>query len=269
MMQDMTADASWTGSMPEVYDRALGPSLFQPFAQHVAAMAAELSPRRVLEIAAGSGIGTAALVRALPDAEITATDLNPGMVTWAAAKVPEATWQVEDAQQLSLPDGSFDLVTCLFGAMFFPDKPRAFAEAARVLTTDGHLLYAIWDVVAGSPFTLAMVESLNAVLPEDPPTFIVRVPHGYTDPDQIARDLTAGGLAPTSLERVVLQGSAPDARTLAEGFCLGSPLQFELEKRGSLPELMQRLGEAMVARLGDGPLVADLTAWVVQAERVR
>lgn len=269
MMQHMTADASWTGNMPEVYDRALGPSLFQPFAEHVAALAAELAPRRVLEIAAGSGIGTAELVRALPDAEITATDLNPGMVSWAAAKIPGVTWQVEDAQQLSLPDASFDLVTCLFGVMFFPDKPRAFAEAARVLAADGQLLCTIWDVVTGSPLTLAMVECLAEVLPEDPPSFIVRVPHGYTDPDQISRDLTAGGLVPSALERVVLQGPFPDARTLSEGFCLGSPLRFELEQRGSLPELMQRLGDAMIARLGEEPLVGDLTAWVVQAGPAR
>ncbi len=39
---------------------------------------------RVLELAAGTGIVTAGLVEALPDAEITATDLNPPMVRYGS-----------------------------------------------------------------------------------------------------------------------------------------------------------------------------------------
>jgi ubiquinone/menaquinone biosynthesis C-methylase UbiE len=38
-------------------------------------------------------------------------------------------WQQADALQLPFDDGRFELVVCQFGAMFFPDKPRAFAEA--------------------------------------------------------------------------------------------------------------------------------------------
>ena len=36
-----------------------------------------------------------------------------------------------DALALPVEDGSFDVVACQFGAMFFPDKARAFAEARR------------------------------------------------------------------------------------------------------------------------------------------
>ena len=84
--------------MPDVYDSALGPALFQPFAGHLAAMAAELSPQRVLELAAGTGIATVELVRTLPHADITATDLNPAMVSWAADRINGATWLQADAQ---------------------------------------------------------------------------------------------------------------------------------------------------------------------------
>jgi ubiquinone/menaquinone biosynthesis C-methylase UbiE len=95
--------------MPEIYDRCLGPALFAPFAAHLATMAAELSPQRVLELAAGTGIATTELVRALPAADITATDLNPAMVSWAADRISGATWLPADAQFLDFPDGSFDL----------------------------------------------------------------------------------------------------------------------------------------------------------------
>jgi SAM-dependent methyltransferase len=251
--------------MPEIYDRALGPALFQPFARELAKTVAALSPRRVLELAAGTGIGTAELVRALPGADIVATDLNQAMVTWAEERVPGATWAVADAQQLDFEDNSFDVVFSQFGVMFFPDKPAAFAEAGRVLADGGSLVFAVWDVVSVSPFPQAMVESLAAVFPDDPPTFIVRIPHGYSDPTQIRSDLVAGGMTPISVDRLVLTGTAPSARTLAEGFGLGSPLRFALQERGPLEDLVDRLADEMTARLGEGPLEGESAAWVVTA----
>jgi SAM-dependent methyltransferase len=263
----MSTDASWVGTMPEVYDRDLGPALFEPFAGHLAARAAALSPQRVLELAAGTGIATAELVRTLPAANITATDLNPAMVSWAADRISGATWLQADAQHLDLPDASFDVVVCQFGVMFFPDKQAAFAEAARVLVPGGTMLFTVWDAVEASHFPAAMVESLATVLPEDPPSFIVRVPHGYADPDQIRSDLQAGGLRPASIDRLVLRGRARSARVVAEGFCLGTPLRFALQERGSLDGLTQALADEMTARLGRGPVESDLAAFVVSARQ--
>jgi hypothetical protein len=42
--------------MPEAYDRWLAPAVFRPFAVEIAQRAARLTPRRVLEIAAGTGV---------------------------------------------------------------------------------------------------------------------------------------------------------------------------------------------------------------------
>jgi SAM-dependent methyltransferase len=260
----MTTDARWVGSMPEVYDRALGPALFAPYAQHLAVLIAQHAPIRVLELAAGTGIATAALVRALPQASITATDLNEAMVAWAAQRVPGATWRQADAQALDLPDASFDAVVCQFGVMFFPDKPAAFSEAARVLAPGGRLVLAVWDTVDTSDFPAALVQSLDAVLP-DPPSFVVRIPHGYADPTQIETDLRTGGLRVESLDRVVLRGRAASARDVAEGFCLGTPLRFALEERGDLAELTRAVGDDLTERLGPGPLEGDLAAFVVTA----
>jgi SAM-dependent methyltransferase len=261
----MSTDARWVATMPEVYDDCLGPALFAPFAGRVAAAAAALAPRRVLELAAGTGILTAELVRALPAAHITATDLNSAMVSWAANRVAGPVWLPADAQHLDLPDAGFDLVVCQFGVMFFPDKPAAFAEAARVLAPGGTLLFTVWDAVETSDFPAAMMQSLAAVLEVDPPDFIVRIPHGYHDPDQLAADLRAGGLVPDRIDRIVPRGRSASARTIARGFCLGTPLRFALQERGSLEELTTALEDEMVARLGAGPVDSALAAFVVTA----
>jgi SAM-dependent methyltransferase len=253
--------------MPEIYDRCLGPALFTPYALETAARAAAQGASRVLELAAGTGIVTAELVRALPSASITGTDLNPAMVAWAASRISGPAWSVADAQQLNFADASFDLVVCQFGAMFFPDKPAAFAEAARVLAPGGSLLLVVWDVVAASHFPSVLMSSLAAVLPIDPPDFVVRVPHGYTDVGQIRADLVAGGLTVEAIERLVLRGRADSARQVAEGFCGGTPLRFALQQRGSLAALTEQIAADMTRRLGTGPVESDLAAYVISASR--
>jgi ubiquinone/menaquinone biosynthesis C-methylase UbiE len=75
-----SADTEFAGSIPAAYDRYMVPMLFEPYAQDLARRAAALGPGRILEIAAGTGVVTRALVAALPDAGIVATDLNQPML---------------------------------------------------------------------------------------------------------------------------------------------------------------------------------------------
>lgn len=54
------------------YGRHLVPAVFRPFAEDLAARAAALRPRRILELAAGTGVLTSSLLAAAPSAEVTA-----------------------------------------------------------------------------------------------------------------------------------------------------------------------------------------------------
>jgi SAM-dependent methyltransferase len=259
-------DAVWAAGMPERYDDGLGPVLFAPCAEHVAAAVAELAPGRVLEVAAGTGIATAALVRALPDAEVLATDLNPSMVEYAARRVPRATWQTAGADALPAEDGSVDLVLCQFGAMFFADKPAAYREAARVLAPGGATVYAIWDTVARNTLADVLLDVLGDLFPGDVPDFIARTPHGYSDVGLVRADFAAAGLEP-HIEHVILRPSTPSVAAAAAGYCFGTPLRFELAARGSLPELAAAVRDGMIARLGSGPVTHDLAFHLVTASR--
>src|SRR5687767_7901925 len=157
----VATDTAFAGSIPEYYHRCLGPFLFEPYAEDLARRAQALRPRRILETAAGTGIVTAALARALPEAEIVATDLNPDMLRVAAAKVdsPRVTFAPADAQSLPYPDAGFDLVVCQFGAMFFPDRVAAYREARRVLAPGGALLFNVWDRLDANPASQAVSEA--------------------------------------------------------------------------------------------------------------
>ncbi|MDD7963958.1 class I SAM-dependent methyltransferase [Actinomycetospora lemnae] len=259
--------ARWVGSMPEVYEQCLASPVFHPFARELARRAARRAPRRVLELAAGTGAVTRELVDACPHAEITATDLNAAMVELAASRVPGPTWRVADAMRLPFPDAAFDLVACGFGVMFLPDRPAAYAEVARVLVPGGHFLFTTWDTLATHGFAHALALALGQVFPGDVPAFLEAVPHGYHDTAQVSADVRAGGLDVVDVETLTLEGRADDARRIAAGFCTGSPLRADLERRGDLDATTARVGAVMTELLGAGPVVCAMSAHLVEAER--
>src|SRR5262245_66317552 len=140
-------DKLFAGSIPENYDRYMVPLIFAVYAQDLAQRAASLSPRAVLETAAGSGVVTRALAPKLPPgASYIVTDLNQPMLDYAASRqAPDSRikWRQADALALPFNDAAFDLVCCQFGAMFFPDRSSAYREAKRVLKPGGHFLFNV------------------------------------------------------------------------------------------------------------------------------
>jgi len=80
----MTDADVFTHSTPSLYDRYMVPWLFEPYADLVVERAALLQPARILEAAAGTGVVTHAIREAVPQADIIATDINPGMLEVAA-----------------------------------------------------------------------------------------------------------------------------------------------------------------------------------------
>lgn len=260
-------DTVFAGSIPELYDRCLGPFLFEPYAADLAGRAAALRPRRILETAAGTGIVTAALASALPDAEIVATDLNPEMLRVAEAKAGSRriTFAPADAQSLPFPDGGFDLVVCQFGAMFFPDRIAAYREARRVLAAGGALLFNVWDRLDANPASQAVAEAIAALFPDDPPSFLERVPFGYHDKAAVEADLRAAGFAAIESETVAKR-SRGAARDVAPGLCQGSPLRAEIEARAP-DRLDEASGAALdrLVRLHGDPVDAAMSAHVFTA----
>src|SRR5688572_31736258 len=191
-------DKVFAGSIPKLYDTHMVPLIFAPYAADLAKRLAARKLSRVLELAAGTGVVTRALATALPqDVAIVATDLNQAMLDQAAAvgAARAVEWRQADAMQLPFEDAAFDAVVCQFGVMFFPDKPKAFAEARRVLRPGGVFVFNAWDRIEENEFADVVTSSLIALFPKDPPRFLARTPHGYHDRGAIERDLAAAGFA--------------------------------------------------------------------------
>jgi ubiquinone/menaquinone biosynthesis C-methylase UbiE len=267
----LDTDKVFAGSIPENYDRYMVPLIFEPYAADMARRAASLSPRAVLETAAGSGVVTRVLAPRLPlGASYIVTDLNQPMVDYAASRQPPDTrieWRQADALALPFEDAAFDLVCCQFGAMFFPNRLSAYREAKRVLKPGGHFLFNTWDRIEENVFADDVTNALARIFPNDPPRFMARTPHGYHDTVLIRRELMEAGFSRVAIETIAAQSRASSPRIPAVAYCQGTLLRNEIEAReaGKLEAATAYVTSAIADKHGRGEVAAKIQAHVIVA----
>ncbi len=264
----MSSDVTrFVGSIPELYERHLGPVLFEPYARDLA-QRLPADARRVLEIAAGTGRVTRQLLAKLPaDGELVATDLNEPMLVEAQRQLSDrrVTWQAADAQALPFEAGRFDAVVCQFGLMFVPDKLLAVREMRRVLRPGGTLLLNTWDAIENNPATLALQSLAFATFPNDPPLFM-KTPFSMPDPQMLVDLAREAGFAQARVETVAKIGEAESARHLTTGLVRGNPLWNQLVERGvDAPAFEAAVEDVMTRQFGEAPCRSSLSAHVLTA----
>lgn len=266
-----THDTLFGDAISRVYESHLVPLIFEPYAALGAERLAKHHVRDVLEIACGTGVLTRAMASQLPPrASITATDLNQAMLEQAArtGTSRRVEWRQANALDLPFADASFDAVVCQFGAMFFPDKVKAYAEARRVLRDGGVFLLSVWDRIEENEFADVVTESIGGMFPADPPRFLRRTPHGYCDCVAIESHLRSAGFV-KSLDRetVAARSIAPSPMHPAVAYCEGTPLRNEIEALDAarLPDATRLAADAIRKRFGAGPVDGKIQAHLIVA----
>jgi ubiquinone/menaquinone biosynthesis C-methylase UbiE len=133
-----------------------------PAQQELLRHAALACGERVLDVACGTGATAVEAAAAVAPAagasvepSVAATgcvvgiDLSGRMIDAARRRAEEsgignATFARMDAENLDLPDASFDVVLCSLGLMYVPDPARALREMRRVLHPGGRLVAVVW-----------------------------------------------------------------------------------------------------------------------------
>lgn len=151
--------------------------------------------------------------------------------------------------------------------MFFPDRPKGYAEARRVLKHGGSFFFNVWNRIANNEFADVVTDAAATVFPDNPPGFLARTPHGYFEHELIAADLRSAGFSNFSIVTKEEKCRAPSARQVAVAYCQGTPLRNEIENRakGSLRHVTDVATAALEARYGNGPVESKICAHIVAA----
>ena len=120
-------------------------------------------PRRILDLATGSGDVALSLRRACPQAQLVGADFCVPMLREARRK---NSGPVVAADGLALPFAaeSFDVVTVAFGLRNMASWPEALAQMHRVLRPGGHVLILDFSVPP-APLRWVYRPYLHRVLP--------------------------------------------------------------------------------------------------------
>jgi demethylmenaquinone methyltransferase / 2-methoxy-6-polyprenyl-1,4-benzoquinol methylase len=107
--------------------------------KRAAQMVATWKPKKIVDLATGTGDLALAIAERLPRAEIVPVDFSEEMLRIAAGKGLRQTIAA-DALNLPFADSSFDCVTVAFGLRNMENWAGALREMSRVLGSTGRLL---------------------------------------------------------------------------------------------------------------------------------
>jgi len=120
--------------------------LIQPVADAVVAAVEPQAGWRVLDVATGSG--NAAIAAARYGADVVGIDYVPSLLARGRRRIEaeglKANLIEGDAEDIPMPDASFDAVISVFGSMFAPNHQRAADEITRVTRPGGFIGLATW-----------------------------------------------------------------------------------------------------------------------------
>jgi malonyl-CoA O-methyltransferase len=215
-------------------------------------------PRRVLDVGAGTGHGSAALRERYPDAGVVALDIAAPMLH--AARTRSGTQRIDavlgDAHALPFADGAFDLLHSNLCLQWCDDPPRVLREFRRVVEPGGLLLFSTFGPDTLMELRIAFAE-------------VDRQPHvsRFADVHVIGDALIAQGFRDPVLERDVFVLTYADVGALMRDLRAIGATNADTRRRRSLTgrQRLARLAEAYETfRDADGRLPATYEVIYVQ-----
>ncbi len=239
-----------------VYEEYYVPALFGSWAVRVADAAGIAPDDAVLDVACGTGVVAREAARRVgPGGTVTGLDIDPSMLAVARGIDPAIRWELGDAQALPFPDASFDVVTCQFGLMFFPDRILSIREMLRVVRPGGRIVVAVWSPLDTSPGYATLVRLLARHLGEDSAESL-RAPFDLGDADELTQLFARAGAPSAAISTRAGSARFPSIRSWVE-----------TEVRGWVG-LSQEFDEARLEALV-GAAEQELASWVTASGDVQ
>ncbi len=220
----------------------------------------------ILDVACGPGTlalsaaGMAASVKAIDFSENMIAQLRQGM---AARGIENIEPRQGDGQSLPYPDAAFNAAFSMFGLMFFPERPRGYAEIFRTLKPGGRICITSWAPVERSPIMQVMFGALRAIKPD------MRAEKtdldSLEDPDLLSSEIVAAGFGDVAVHGVTQSLSIESAEAFWENTVRGSAPVRMLQH--SMPEEAWREKSTIAIDhleqvIGTFPVTLSADAWL-------
>jgi ubiquinone/menaquinone biosynthesis C-methylase UbiE len=256
----------------EGYDDVMVPILFGPWAARLVAEHEGWAGATVLDLASGTGVVARELAdRVGPEGGVIASDLSGGMLEVARRRcegsVPPVRFVESPANPLDLPDASVDAVVCQQGFQFFPDRPAAAREVARVLRGGGRVLVSTWRPVNECELFGWICDALHAC---DAPEVaaLMRVPFDFLPASELRAIFEGVGFVDVEVDRrahpMLSTGGAEQALAIAYGSPIGPKLAALSEDRRVA---FRRALVERVERSTDGSTLGQMAANLLSARK--
>lgn len=141
----------------DVLNRVISLGIDQSWRRKVVRMATQLNPKRIIDVATGTG-DLAIALKSTGAGEIVGLDISPGMLEIGTKKVHSLSLddQIQmvlgDGEKLPYQDGYFDVATVAFGVRNFENLEKGLGEIFRVLKSGGRLVVLETAVPTRFPF---------------------------------------------------------------------------------------------------------------------
>ncbi|MCI4663432.1 MAG: methyltransferase domain-containing protein [Neomegalonema sp.] len=200
----------------------------------------------VLDLCCGPGV-VAGAAYAL-GASATGIDFAPAMVAIARERVPEARFQIGDAEALDVRANEFHAVACNFGLQHVADPQQAMREAFRALKQGGRFGWTHWLAPEQNPVARAC---LDAIAKHGDPALesaeVARDAFRLADEDSAKAAMRRAGFREIQFEQLTLEFTAPREGLAALAYAMmgRAPLVLDRQPTDALTTINAAIQEAL------------------------
>ena len=222
-MPELNAHAHWESAAPgwARWQETMA-GFVRPATEAMLAMAGVAADARVLDLACGAGSQTLEAARRVgPHGHVVACDISETMLhhvqeNAGAAGLENVSTVAGAAEELEMPEASFDAVICQLGLMLFADPAEALRAARRALRHGGRLAVVVFSTPSANPFMVRPMEILLRHAGKKPPAPGQPGIFALGAPGTLENLLTASGFADVERRTVAVSLRLPSAaRALA------------------------------------------------------
>jgi len=237
------------------YGRFMG-RFSEPLAEQFLGLVGARPGLRVLDVGAGAGALTAALVSVLGSGAVSAIDPSEPFVDALRARCPDVDVRLAAAEEIPFPDDTFDAVLAQLVVHFMTDPVGGLREMARVAAPGGTVAASVWDHGGDRGPLSTFWQAARALDPQAPDESDYV---GVHDGD-LARVFEEAGLTGTTPGSVGIEVPHPGFDEWWEPYTLGvGPAGAYVDSLA--PAARDELRERCRALLPTGPFTTRATAW--------